>query len=104
MLSNIDKIFERLKHKRLYNVLEKKIIFSLQFGFQQKYSTTHAVIHLTDKFRHEIDKGNYACETFVDLQKVFDKVDHHILLKKLEYYGVIVISNKWFALYFNNRK
>ena len=55
-LSNIDKTLERLMYNRLYNFLEiKEIIFSLQFGFRQKYSTTHALIHLTDKIRHEID-------------------------------------------------
>ena len=34
LLSNIDKILERLMYNRLYNFLEKKeIVFSLQFGF-----------------------------------------------------------------------
>ena len=92
-------------YKRLYNVLEKKeIIFSLQFGFRQKYSNTPALIHLTDKIRHEICKVNYACGIFVDLKKAFDTVGHHILLKKLEYYSVRRISNKWFASYLSNRK
>ena len=105
MLSNIAKTLERLMHNRLYNFLEKKeIIFSLQFGFRQKYSTAHAQIHLTDKIRHEIDKGNYASRIIVDFQKAFDTVDHDILLKKLEYYGVRGISNKWFASYLSNRK
>ena len=105
LLSNIDKILERLMYNRLYNFLEKnEIIFSLQFGFHQKYSTTHALIHLTDNIRYEIDKGNYACGIFVDFQKAFDTVDHHILLKKLEYYGVRGISNKLFASYLSNRK
>ena len=76
----------------------------IQFGFRQKYSTTHALIHLSDKIRHEIDKGNYACVIFVDFQKAIDTVDHHILLKKLEYYGVRGISNKWFTSYLSNRK
>ena len=80
------------------------MIFSIQLGFRQKYSPTHALIHLTDKIRHEIDKGNYACGIFVDFQKAFDTVDHHILLKKLENYGVRGISNKWFASYLVNRK
>ena len=61
-------------------------MFSHQFGFRQKYSTTHALIHLTDNIRHGIDKVNYACGIDVDFQKAFDTVDHHILLKKLEYY------------------
>ena len=92
-------------YNRLDNFLEKKeIIFSLQFGFRKKYSSTHALIHLTDKLRNEIDKGNYACGIFVDFQKAFDTVDHHILLKKLEYYGVRGILNKWFASYLSNRK
>ena len=103
LLSNIDKILERLMYNRLYNFQKKKkIIFSLQFGFRQQNSTTHALIHLTDKIRHEIDKGNYACGIFVDFQKAFDTVDHHILLKKLEYYGVRGISNKSFASVFFN--
>ena len=41
LLSNIDKILERLMYNRLHNFPEKKeIMFSLQFGFRQKYSTT----------------------------------------------------------------
>ena len=79
-------------------------MFSHQFGFRQKYSTTHALIHLTDNIRHEIDKGNYACGIFADFQKAFDTVDHHVLLKKLEYHGVRGISNKWFVSYLSNRK
>ena len=60
--------------------------------------------HLTDKIRHDTDKGNYACGVFVDFQKVFDTVDHHILLQKVEYYGVRRISNKWFHSHLSNRK
>ena len=118
LLSTLDKILGRLMYNRFYNFLERKeVIFSLQFGFWQKYSTTHTLIHLTDKIRHEIDKGNYACGIFVDFPKAFDTmylwyhiplipytVDHHILLKKLKYCGVKGTLNKWFASYFSNRK
>ena len=38
------------------------------------------------------------------LSKAFNTVDHDIRLKKLEYYGVRGISNKWFALSLSNRK
>ena len=54
-------------YNRLYNFLEKKeIIFSLQFGFGQKYSTTHTLIHLTDKIRHETEKGNHTRKISAD--------------------------------------
>ena len=63
LLPNIDKILERLIYNRLYNFLEKKeIIFSLQFGFRKKYATTHDLIHLTDKIRHENDKDTMLVE------------------------------------------
>ena len=78
-------------------------MFLLQFGFRQKYSTTPALIHLTDKIRHETDKSNYACRVFADFRKGFDSADPHILLKKLKHYGVRGISNKLFASYLSNR-
>ena len=78
LLSNIDKILERLMHNKFFR--KKEITFSLQFGFRQKYSATHALIHLTDEIRYEIYKGDYDCGIFVDFQKAFDAADHHIQL------------------------
>ena len=63
LLSNIDKILERLTYNRLYNFLEKKEILSLQFGFRQTYSTTHALIHLTDKIDMRLIKVTMLVES-----------------------------------------
>ena len=41
---------------------------------------------------------------FVDFRQAFDTVDHNILLKKLDHYGVRGISNKWFESYFTDQK
>ena len=51
-----------------------------------------------------LDEGNFVCGIFVDLEKVFDTVDHNIFLKKLDHYGVRGISNKWFESYFTDQK
>ena len=40
--------------------------------------------HLTDQIRFDMDKGNYTGMVMIDLQKVFDTVDHDILLNKLK--------------------
>ena len=46
LVSNIDKILEKLMHKRLSNILDKKkLIYSLKFGFRQNYSTSYALIY-----------------------------------------------------------
>ena len=55
--SNIDKILERIMYNHLYEFLgSKNLIHDLQLGFQQKNSTSQALIHLTDKIRKQLDK------------------------------------------------
>ena len=104
LLSNIDKILQRIMYNRLYNFLEiNNLIYSLQFGFGQKHSTSHVFIHLTDKIREQLDKGNFACGNFVDFQKAFDTANHQILIQKLNYYGIRRTANNWFPSYLHNR-
>ena len=72
-------------HKRLSNFLDKnKLIYSLQFRFRKNFSTSYALIHLTETIKQSPDQGLFSCGIFVDLQKPFDTVDLHILLGKLE--------------------
>ena len=105
LLSNINKIIEKLMHERLYNFLTKhNVIYELQFGFRKKHSTTHALMKLTEDIRHSLDSGNFSCGVFIDLQKAFDTVDHNILLAKLEHYGVRGTTNEWFKSYLSKRK
>ena len=53
---------------------------------------------------HLFGSEEYSAGVFVDLKKAFDTVDHNILLKKADYYGVRGIANEWFASYLKNRK
>ena len=97
LLSNIDKVLERFMYNRLYNFLEmNSIVYNLQFGFRQKYSTSHALIYLTDKIREQLESGNFPCGIFVDLRKAFHTVDHGILIQKSNHYGIRGGTNNFF--------
>ena len=92
-------------HSRIFKFLnDNNSIYPLQFGFRQKFSTTHALISLTEDIRKNLDEGNIGCGIFVDLQKAFGTVEHDILLAKLEHYGIRGLSNEWFRSYLSNRK
>ena len=41
---------------------------------------------------------------FIDLKNAFETIDHSLLLKKLEHYGVRWVSNDWMRSYLSNRE
>ena len=105
LLSIFDKIIEKLMHKRLYNFLNSQdTLFINQFGFRKNNSTAFALIQITEKIKETIDKNKYGCGIFIDLRKAFDTVNHEILLKKLDHYGIRGIPLEWFRSYLSNRK
>ena len=59
---------------------------------------------MTETMRKTSDGGNYGRGIFIDLKKAFDTVNHGILLKKQEHYGVKGTPLLWFESYLSNRK
>ena len=91
-----------IERKYSWNTKTKNIIYDLQFGFRQQYSTSHVLINITENIRKALDDGNIGCGVFVDLQKAFDTVDHQILLAKLNHNGICGVSNDCFKSYLSN--
>ena len=105
LLTIFSKIFEKLMYARLLDFLNKyHILYKYQFGFRKAHSTYMALILLLDNLNTALDKGEYAVGIFLDFQKAFDTVDHHILLKKLEHYGIRGVPLTWFTSYLSNRE
>ena len=92
-------------HKSLVEFLnEQKILYCKQCGFCKGFSTAHAIINLIDNIESAIDNKQFICGVFIDLRKAFDRVDHNILLEKIQHYGIRGIAHQWFKYYLENRQ
>ena len=104
-MSNISKIIEKIIHQRLNKFLEQtNCFYNLRFGFCLNLSTNNTLLSIIENIQTDLDKGDFAIGIFIDLKKASVTVDHDILLKKLEYYGVRGLSRDWLQSYLKNRK
>lgn len=105
VLPLLSKILEKLMYNRIYSFIKKyEILYENQFGFRENHSTCMAIITLLDKILSALDNGNLVIGVFLDFQKAFDTVNHQILLKKLDKYGIRGIALNWITDYLNKRQ
>ena len=89
LLSALNKILEKLIYKRLMKFIDKNnILYKYQFGFRRTHSTTLALIDVIDNIRKNLHQGKKVAGVYIDFSKAFDCVNHHILLQKLQHYGI----------------
>ena len=104
VLPVFSKVPERLMYNRLIEYInENKLLYKYQFGFPKGKSTDMAALTLVDKISEALNNRDYAIGVFLDFSKEFDPVDHDILLKKLEKYGIQGAALDWFTNYLSNR-
>ena len=78
-------------------VKANNILFPNQFGETFTYM---ALLKLIDDISEEIDKN---ISFFFNLPKAFDTINHDILIKKLNSYGIRGIAIEWLKNYLTSR-
>ena len=91
-------------NNRLYKYLTTETNLPEQFGFQTGHCAEHAVAKLGNQIYESFKRNQYTLKVFIDLSKAFDTVNHSVLIKKLQVYGIRDINLPWFRSYLAKRK
>ena len=105
VLTHINKIFEKLLFARLNDfVIKHNILENNQYGFRKHHSTSHGITHLHESILQSIEKEKICVALFIDLKSAFDTINHKILEKKLDHYGVRGKALELIVSYLKDRK
>ena len=101
------KLFEKCLLDQLNNYfVSNNLISPNQYGFKKKCSTNEAVLDIYNKLLDNMDKYKklITCSIFLDFRKAYDTINHTILIKKLEKYGIRGLSLQLLASYLTDRQ
>ena len=103
-MSSISKFFEKLMYNRITEFLNfNGILHEMQYGFRQGRSCEHALLKAKQVLLDSLSRRQVSLLLLIDFSKAFDMVEHSILLKKLEHYGIRGKASQWITSYLHNR-
>ncbi|XP_044745297.1 uncharacterized protein LOC123307144 [Coccinella septempunctata] len=79
------------------------MLYKSQHAYLKGRGTHTAIFEFTEKILQELEEKNQVMGLFLDLTKAYDCVNHKILLKKLERYGVAGVLLAWLGSYMSGR-
>ena len=104
LTSHLIKVFERVLRDKIIQHLETNSLISKhQHGFRKHRSTLTQLLHHFDSILEILEQNENADIIYLDLSKAFDKVNHRILLHKLEHMKITGKINAWIKSFLTNR-
>jgi hypothetical protein len=104
LTSNIAKLAEKLIHEDISGFVKALgIIPTSQHGFQDNKSVTTLLLETTDQWTHAIDNKKMIDVIYFDLRKAFDKINLHLLIKKLKDIGLTGLCLSWISNFLLDR-
>lgn len=102
-LNSLAKVFESLVTDDLFGKT-KHLIVPEQHGFFKKRSTATNLVGFTEFVQSAVDRKTQVDVIFTDLEKAFDRVNHKLLVYKLQSLGIDTVFITWLYSYLTNRK
>lgn len=105
LTSHLIKLFEKiLRAKIVIYIEENNILTNQQHGFRRHRSClTQLLVHI-DNILYIVGNDSNADVIYLDFAKAFDKVDHKILLHKLQNIGIQGKIYNWIKNFLQDRK
>ena len=99
------KIMEHILVSNIMSHLESnKILKDNQHGFRKGRSCETQLLELTDHLSANLDKGIQTDMIVLDFAKAFDKVNHSLLVYKLQHYGIRGDVKNWIKNFLHDRE
>ena len=98
----VSKIYERCLYDQI-NEYFQPLFSKLQRGFRKGHIVQHCLLVLIEKCHKVLDKRGFAGLLRTDLSKVFDCIDHELLIAKLRAYGFDIKSLELIHSYLHDR-
>jgi len=96
-----------LEHIIVSNMMDfmeqRSILIGIQHGFRARRSCETQLIRTINDFALNLDNRYQTDVAILDFKKAFDKVDHRLLLYKLNYYGIRGNTLGWINSFLSNR-
>ena len=102
LLSIVSKVMERC----IFNTIRDHVfnlVSACQHGFLAERSCVTQLIEVLDQIGAKLDRGGQIDIIYLGMSKVFDKVNHAKLLRKLRQYGFGGNLLSWLESYLHNR-
>ena len=104
LLMVISKLLERVVYKRTFQfVTDTGQLYDSQYGFRKNHSCNDAISELLGEILHNLENNQFTVAIYINLSKAFDTLQHSVILKKLECYGIRGKCLEWFTNYFKER-
>lgn len=104
ILSTFGKVIERVVYNQILNYLNGHNYFCPnQHGFLKNKSADTAIFDYTNAIFEALEGNKLPLGIFLDFSKAYDYIDHKLLKRKLEWYGIEGVPLKWISSYLHNR-